>query len=214
MDVVLDNLGRYAEGMHTTVSLTLLSFAAAFAIGLVVAAFRVSPVLPLRAAGAAYVEVFRNIPLVALFVIFFFGFPKIGVRYEPFPSAVVVLAVYTGAFMAEAVRSGINTVAKGQAEAAQALGLTFGQTLRVVVLPQALRSVVAPVGNIFIALVKNSAIAFTISVVELTGVADNLNTDTAQPIPVFLGAAVAYLLLTIPSGIAFGAIEKRVAVKR
>lgn len=214
MDVVLDNLGRYAEGMRTTASLTLLSFAAAFAIGLVVAAFRVSPVPPLRAAGAAYVEVFRNIPLVALFVMFFFGFPKIGVRFEPFPSSVIVLAVYTGAFTAEAIRAGINTVARGQAEAAQAQGLTFGQTLRLVVVPQALRSVVAPIGNIFIALIKNSAIAFTISVVELTGAADQLNTDTARPLPVFLGAAVAYLVLTIPAGIAFGALERRVAVRR
>jgi glutamate transport system permease protein len=212
--VVIDNLGLYAEGMRTTVSLTLLSFAIAFAIGLVVAAFRVSPVPPLRAAGTAYVEVFRNIPLPVLFVLFFFGFPKIGVRYDPFPSSIIVLSVYTGAFLAETVRAGINTVAAGQAEAARAIGLTFPQTLRMVVLPQALRTVVAPVGNIFIALVKNSSIAFTISVVDLTGMADRLNTDTARPVPVFLGAAVAYLVLTIPAGVAFGALEQRVAVKR
>jgi glutamate transport system permease protein len=214
VDVVLDHLGQYGEGMRTTVSLTLLSFAVAFAIGLVVAGFRVSPVPPLRAAGALYVETFRNIPLPVLFVLFFFGLPKAGMRYEPFPSAVVVLSVYTGAFLAETIRSGINTVAVGQAEAARAIGLTFPQTLRMVILPQALRAVVAPVGNIFIALVKNSSIAITISVAELTGVADRLNTDTARPVQVFLGAAVAYLILTIPAGIGFGALERRVAIKR
>jgi glutamate transport system permease protein len=214
VDVVLDHLGQYGEGMRTTVSLTLLSFAVAFAIGLVVAGFRVSPVPPLRAAGALYVETFRNIPLAVLFVLFFFGLPKAGVRFDPFPSAVVVLSVYTGAFLAETIRSGINTVAVGQAEAARAIGLTFPQTLRIVILPQALRAVVAPVGNIFIALVKNSSIAFTISVVELTGVADRLNTETARPVQVFLGAAIGYLILTIPAGIGFGALERRVAIKR
>jgi glutamate transport system permease protein len=213
-DVVFSNLDIYIEGMKTTVSLTLFSFAVAFAIGLVVAAFRVSPVPPLRLAGVTYVEVFRNIPLPVLFVIFFFGFPKIGVRYEPFLSAVIVLSVYTGAFLAETVRAGINTVAKGQAEAARAIGLTFPQTLRIVILPQALRTVVAPVGNIFIALIKNSAIALTISVAELTNVAEQLNTDTARPVEVFLGAAVAYLVLTLPAGVAFGAIERRVGIKR
>lgn len=186
----------------------------AFAIGVTVAAFRVSPVPPLRAGGAAYVEVFRNIPLPVLFVLFFFGLPKVGIKYTPFASSVIVLSVYTGAFIAETVRAGVNTVARGQAEAARAIGLTFAQTLRLVILPQALRAVVGPVGNIFIALIKNSAIAFTISTVELTGVADRLNTVTARPIPVFLGAAIAYLLLTIPSGVAFGAIERRVAIKR
>jgi glutamate transport system permease protein len=180
----------------------------------VVAAFRVSPAPPLRIAGAWYVEVFRNIPLPVLFAVFFFGFPKIGVLYSPFTSAIIVLSVYTGAFLAETVRSGINTVARGQAEAARAIGLTFPQTLRIVILPQALRTVVAPVGNIFIALIKNSSIAFTISVAELTGVADQLQTVTARPVEVFLGAAVGYLILTLPSGAVFAAIEQRVAIKR
>src|SRR5437588_855934 len=132
--------------MWVTVQLTLLGFVLAFAIGIVVAACRVSPVPPLRAAGTFYVEVFRNIPLIVLFV------------------------------------------------------LRFPQVLRIVVLPQALRSVVAPLGNLFIALVKNSSIAYTISVVELTGVADRLTTETAKPLAVFSGAFVAYLILTIPSG--------------
>ena len=214
MGVVFDNLDVYVEGMKVTVELTLVSFAVAFVIGLLVAAFRVSPVPPLRAAGTAYVEVFRNIPLPVLFVAFFFGFPKLGIVYSPFISAIVVLSVYTGAFLAETVRAGINTVAVGQAEAARAIGLTYPQTLRIVVLPQALRTVVAPIGNIFIALIKNSAIAFTISVVELTGAAERLNTDTARPVQVFLGAAAAYLLFTIPAGVAVGALEKRVAIRR
>jgi glutamate transport system permease protein len=214
VDVVLDNLGRYWSGMQTTVSLTLWAFVVAFVVGIVVAGFRVSPVPPLRLAGALYVETVRNTPLPVIFVLFFFGLPKVGLIYSPFVSAVVVLAAYTGAFIAETVRSGINTVAKGQAEAARSLGLTFMQVLGLVVLPQALRAVVAPLGSLFIALTKNSSIAYTISVLELTGVSERLSTDTARPIPVFLGAAVAYLLLTLPAGFAIGAIERRVAIKR
>ncbi len=194
--------------------LTLLSFAIAFLLGTIVAACRVSPVPPLRVFGAFWVETFRNTPLTVLMVLFFFGFPKIGIRYAAFPSAVTVLAVYTSAFIAETVRSGINTVSTGQAEAARAIGLTFGSTLRIVVLPQAFRTVVGPIGSLFIALTKNSSIASVISVAELTKIADNLNTDTAQPIAVFGGAAIAYLLLTIPSGFAFGYLERRVAIRR
>jgi glutamate transport system permease protein len=212
--LILDNLSLYWQGLVTTVGLTLLAFVAAFVIGVVLAACRVSPIPPLRAAAALYVETIRNTPLAVLFVLFFFGFPKIGVRYSTFASAVIVLAAYTGAFIGETVRSGINTVAAGQAEAARALGLTFPQVLWFVVLPQALRSVVAPLGNLFIALAKNSSIASLISVVELTGVADRLTTSSARPVAAFLGAGIAYLLLTFPAGLAFGALERKVAIRR
>jgi glutamate transport system permease protein len=178
------------------------------------ASFRVSPVPPLRAAGTAYVEVVRNIPLAVLMVLFFFGFPKLGIAYSPFVSAVIVLSAYTGAFMTETIRAGINTVARGQVDAARAVGLTFPQVLGLVVLPQALRSVVAPLGNLFIALTKNTSIAFLISTPELTRVTHELAFETAQPLAVFLGTAVAYLLLTLPSGLVFGAIERRAAVRR
>lgn len=195
--------------------LTLLSFALALLLGTIVAACRVSPVPPLRVAGATWVELFRNTPLTLMMLLFFFGFTKIGIGpFEPFPSAVIVLSVYTSAFVAETVRSGINTVAGGQGEAARAIGLTFAQTMRLVVLPQAFRTVVAPLGSLFIALTKNSSIASVISVGEISKLADNLNTDTARPLQVFAGAAVAYLILTLPSGFLVGAVERRLAFKR
>lgn len=195
--------------------LTLLSFAFALLLGTIVAACRVSPVPPLRVAGATWVELFRNTPLTLMMLLFFFGFTKIGIGpFEPFPSAVIVLSVYTSAFVAETVRSGINTVAGGQGEAARAIGLTFAQTMRLVVLPQAFRTVVAPLGSLFIALTKNSSIASVISVGEISKLADNLNTDTARPLQVFAGAAVAYLILTLPSGFLVGALERRLAFKR
>jgi glutamate transport system permease protein len=212
--VVFDNLGRFGEGLRTTASLAVLSYLVAFFLGTLVAGLRVSPVLPLRWLGTIWTEALRNTPLTVLFFVFFFGFTKIGVSYVPFTSAVIVLGCYTSAFVAETVRSGINSVAPGQAEAARGLGLSFPQVLGSIVLPQALRTVVAPLGSLFIALIKNTSIAFTISVVELTRVTNDLANQTGDAIPVYAGAAVAYLLLTLPSSAVIGAIERKVAIRR
>jgi len=214
VSVLVHNLGAFGVGLRTTLALTLASFAGALAIGIVIASMRVSPVAPLRAAGTAYVEIVRNIPLLVLLFLFYFGFPKIGIQYRGFTSAVIVLSAYTGAFVAEAVRSGVNTVAQGQAEAARAIGLTFTQSMRLVVLPQALRAVVAPIGNIFVALIKNTALASTITVMELGFEYQLLITATAQPVPVALGTAVCYLVLALSAGWLFSVIEHRVAIKR
>lgn len=200
--------------MGTTVALTLASFTVALVIGTVVAAFRVSPVPPLRLAGATWVELLRNIPLSVLMLGFYFGFTKIDIRYGEFTTAVIVLGAYTSSFVAETVRAGINGVSRGQGEAARSIGLTFPQSLRLVVLPQAIRTVVAPLGGLFIALIKNSSLASLIAVVELSDVADQVSTATARPIPAFLGAAVGYLLLALPAGAAVSRLERRAAIKR
>lgn len=214
MELLLDNLGLFGSGIRLTIALTLASYAGALAIGLVIATFRVSPVPPLRAAGAFYVETIRNIPPLVIMVLFYFGLPNIDVQFSEFVSAVIVLSLYTAAFVGEAIRAGINTVSAGQAEAARAIGLTFRQTLGLVVMPQALRSVVPPLGNLFIALVKNTSLASVISVHELTFQSKGLITDTSQGLMVFLGTALAYLLLTLPAGWVIGRIERKTAIKR
>ena len=214
MDAVLSNLDTFGEGLLETLKLSVVAFALAFLIGLLVATMRVSPVAPLRAAGLAYVEIFRNIPLTAFFALAVFGLPKVGLTVSFFRFAVLVLAMYTGAFISEALRSGINTVSAGQAEAARSIGLTFGQTLRHVVLPQALRSVVQPVGSLFIALAKNSAIASQFAVLELTAAFEGLTEKEAATLPLLIGTAIAYLCLTIPAGLLTGVIERRVAIVR
>ena len=215
MDVVLDNRDLFLSGMRTTVSLTLVSFGIALVIGTVVAGFRVSPIPPLRAVGAFYVATVRNTPLAVLMVLFFSGFPDAGIIVDSrYVSAIIVLSAYTGAFVGETVRAGVNAVSRGQGEAARAIGLTFPQVLILVVLPQAVRTVVAPLGSIFIALIKNSSLAALISVAELAGNAEGLLTSLAEPIPIFLGAAACYLALTIPSGFAVAWLERKVAIKR
>lgn len=214
MGVVLDNLDRFLDGMQATVVLTLLSFAFAAVLGVVTAGFRVSPVPPLRAAGAVYVNIVRNTPLLVLFFLFYFGLTKVGIFFTPFTTAIVVLSLYTGTFVGETVRAGINAVARGQGEAARSLGMTFPQLLTVVVLPQAVRTVVQPLGSIFIALIKNSAVATFFSVPNLLTTGDALATETARVVPIYLGAAVAYLLMTLPAGQAVGWLERRVAIRR
>lgn len=205
---------RFIEGALVTLRLTLLSFVGAMAIGVVIASFRVSPIPPLRRFASAYVSVFRNTPLLVIFFLFFFGLPKVGILFQPFTSAMIVMSMYTGAYMGEVVRSGINAVSAGQMEAGRAIGLNFVQLLRLIVVPQALRTVVAPIGNLFIANAKNTSIALTIGVVELTSVSRELINRTAEVWPSLLGAAAIYTVALLFSGYLFGAIERRVAIAR
>ena len=209
MDVFFDHFDVYWQGFRTTVSLTALSFALALAIGTVLASCRVSPVRPLRVAATAYVEVVRNTPLTVHILLAFFGWPKLGFRFGPFTTAVIVLAYYTGAFVGETIRAGINTVGRGQVDAARSIGLRFDQVLGAVVLPQAVRSVVAPLGSVLSALVRNSAVAYVISVHDLMGVSDRLITETARPVPVLLGAAISYYVITIPIAFLINYVDRR-----
>jgi glutamate transport system permease protein len=214
VNAVFDNLDLYRQGMVGTVTITLGAFALAFVVGVVVATFRVSPVPPLRWAGTIWVEVLRNVPLTVWLFIAFFGLPKLGFAFNPWWTAVLACGAYTSAFVAETVRSGFNAVPSGQAEAARALGLTFPQVLGSVVWPQALRSVVPPLGSVFIALTKNTSLAYLVGAVELTAITLDLINKTAQVFPLFIGTAIAYLLLTLPSGWLTSRIERKVAIRR
>lgn len=217
MQALLDNLDLLWSGFLTTLGMSVVAAVLATVLGTVLAAFRVSPISPLRALGAAYVQLVRNTPLTAVFFIVIFGLPAVDVTFQNFfIAAIVALSVYTAAFVCEVVRSGINSVSAGQAEAARAIGLTFGQSLREVVLPQAFRTVVPPLGNLWIALVKNSAIAGGgFAVFDLAQLAPGLARDNpAQVLAIFGGIALAYMVITVPSGIAVGIIERRTAILR
>jgi glutamate transport system permease protein len=215
VDAVLDNLDAYREGFVTTLELSVLSSVLALVGGTLLAAMRVSPVPTLRAAGATYVELVRNTPLTVVFFFVVFVLPQLDILLPYFAFAVIALTVYHAAFFCEAVRSGINAVGVGQAEAARSIGLTFGQSLRLVVLPQAFRTVIPPLINVVIALIKNSSIAAAFGVVELTATGTRLaNANGDAVIAVLVGVAVCYLVLTLPSGWLAGRLERRVAVAR
>ena len=215
MDAVLDNLDAYRQGFVTTLELSVLASVLALLLGTVLAAMRVSPVPTLRAAGTAYVELVRNTPLTVVFFFVVFVLPQLDILLPYFAFAVIALTVYHAAFFCEAVRSGINAVGVGQAEAARSIGLTFGQSLHLVVLPQAFRTVIPPLINVVIALIKNSSIAAAFGVVELTATGIRLgNANGDAVIAVLAGVAVCYLMLTLPSGWLAGRLERRVAVAR
>ncbi|MEV5597889.1 amino acid ABC transporter permease [Streptomyces sp. NPDC052496] len=215
MNVLLDYLPEFRTGFLGTVSLTAASAALALLLGLLIAGFRVSPVPPLRAFGTAWVTLLRNTPLTLLFLVAFFVVPQIffpGI--SPFVLATLALGFYTSSFICEAVRSGINTVPLGQAEAARSIGMTFVQTLRIIVLPQATRTVIPPLSSILIALTKNSAIAGAFSNAELFNVSKLLN-DQGRPIGwIFLWIALAYLIITFAISGIFRLLERRLEVAR
>lgn len=215
MSDVLDNLDVFLRGFRTTVSLTLLAAIGALLLGTLIAAMRVSPVPPLRWAGAAYVRLVRNTPLTVVFFLVVFGLPEVDVTLSFYRFAVLALTVYTAAFVAEAVRSGINSVPAGQAEASRSIGMTFFQTLRLVVLPQAFANIVPPLASVFIALLKNTSIASAFFIFEGVQAMNQLITKFGNSvIPIIAAAAVGYLVLALLSAFLFGLLERAVSVGR
>jgi glutamate transport system permease protein len=209
MNVLTDNWDTFWNGFVGTLELTAASAALALILGVVVAACRVSPVAPMRVFGASWVNVLRNTPLTLLFFAVVLGLPRFGIVLPFFVFAVLALGCYTSAFICEAVRSGINTVPGGQGEAARSLGMTFGQTLGMIVMPQAFRSVLPPVGSTLIALAKNSAIAGSFSVVELLGTYRTLSEQGFDIVWTFVWIAVGYLVITLSISAVFRIMEKR-----
>ena len=183
-------------------------------LGVLMAGFRVSPVRPLRVFGTVWVTVLRNTPLTLLFFIVVLGLPRFDITLPFYTFAVLALGCYTSAFVCESMRSGINTVPSGQGEAARSLGMSFGQTMSLVVLPQAYRSVVAPIGSVMIALAKNTAIAGSFSVTELLGTYRTINELGYSIIWTFFWIAVGYLIITLAISAVFNLLERRVAVSR
>lgn len=214
-NVLANNTDLFVRGFSTTLRLFVISAIGSLLLGTLLATLRVSPVPVLRNTGAMYVTLLRNTPLTLVFAAFAFAYPLLRiVSLSFFMSAVVALTLYTAAFVCEVVRSGINTVNVGQAEAARALGLTFGQTLGSVVLPQAIRSVVPPLASVQIALLKNTTIAAGFSVAEAGAIRDNLS-ERGENVLVGLGwVALGFLILVIPLTLLQRNLEQRWRVAR
>jgi glutamate transport system permease protein len=224
MDVFSDptNVDTYVTGFLWILKLTAAATLFAIVFGTLLAGMRVSPVPVLRGFGTAWVNIFRNTPLTLVIFFCYFGlFSTLGVTVSDeiernnYWLGVIGLSVYTSAFVCEAIRSGINTVPAGQAEAARAIGMTFRQTLTMIILPQAGRAVVAPLGSILIALAKNATIVGTIGLAESSNaMKDLINSNGDAVIPIFLVFAGTFAVVLIPTGYAFGWLANRLAVKR
>ena len=215
MDAIIENLPRFVDAFLMTVRLLVVSGLAALVIGTFIAALRISPVPALRGFATVYTEILRNTPLTLVLFFCAFVLPQLGVRLDYVLAATIGLALYTSPFVAEAIRSGINGVPVGQAEAARAIGLNFGQSVTLVVLPQAIRMVIPPLINVLIALTKNTSVAAGFAVLELVAVSRQVIQLTGKATRPILGAvAVFYLVITIPRGPAANALERKVRVLR
>jgi glutamate transport system permease protein len=226
VEVLNEYRGQIIEAFWITIQLTVFSALGALILGTVVAAMRLAPVPTLNWLGAAYVNVVRNTPLTLVILFCSFGLAQtLGVTLvDPtsptsivdsnFRLAVLGLTLYTAAFVCETVRAGVNTVPLGQAEAARSLGFTFGQNMRIVLLPQAFRAVIIPLGSVLIALTKNTTIASAIGVAEAALLMKEMIENTAALLVVGAIFAVGFVVLTLPLGLFFGWLGRRLAVAR
>lgn len=210
MEAVFSNFDEYLKAFGLTLGLFVVSGLASLVLGAVLATLRVGPVGIMRKAAGLYVVLFRNTPLLMIFIFMAAAMPKLGYNFRFvenisigdwnvsafFVRSCIALTLYTSAFVCEAFRSGVNAVPLGQAEAARAVGMTFVQSMKLVVLPQALRAVVPPLTSVQIALVKNTSVAAAFGMAEATATMRSFNNDNAdQRIQIFFLFAIGYIII-------------------
>ncbi|WP_417510493.1 amino acid ABC transporter permease [Microbacterium sp.] len=201
MDVIFGNLDLWGEALGNTLLVFVFGGIIALVLGLIVGAMRVSPVPVARAVGTGYVNIIRNTPLTLVFFFFVFGYPVLGLpNLSNTLLGILAIGIYTATYVAETLRAGISTVPVGQAEAARAIGLPFGQVMSLVILPQAFRSVVPPMMSVFIALLKNTTVAAGFSIGELAALRATINDShdrPGSPMEVLLWVAVVFVIMVL-----------------
>ena len=215
-EVLSEHFPEFSSGFWVTIRLVAISFVIAMVVGTLVAALRVAPLKPLNWIGGLFVETFRNTPLLVLLFISFAGLRRAGLPIDPWVAGTASLGLYTAAYVAEALRSGVFAVGKGQIEASLSLGLDYPRTLRYVVLPQAFRTVIPHLGSLTIAMIKNSAIigVSLLALPDLLKQARIIQSRTFETNETGFWAAVGYLILTGLVTIVIRRLELRYAIKR
>ena len=219
MQTIVDNLDVFGRAVWGTLVLAFWAGIGSLVLGTLLAVLRVAPSAALRAFGTGYVNLVRNTPLTLVMFFTVFGLPALQISFGDTAStnyriyALLALIAYTACFVCEAIRSGINTVPVGQAEAARAIGLPFAQVLALVVLPQALRAVVPPLGNVLIAMVKNTSVASAFSNFQLiSGMRGLIEDNGNAAISILLGTTLAYVLVVGVLALGLRAAERKLAV--
>jgi His/Glu/Gln/Arg/opine family amino acid ABC transporter permease subunit len=211
---VLEERGWYflstlLGGLPETLIVAIGSLIFALVFGLFVALLRISPWRILRLIAIVYIEIFRGTPaLVQLFVIYF-GFPDVGYQPSPFQAAIIGLGLNGAAYLSEIYRAGIESIHRGQMEAALSVGMTPARAMRYIVLPQAIRTMLPPITNFAIVLLKDTALVFAVGVVEIMALARMLTTETLQSAAIYLIAGAIYLCMTIPMGQLAARLERQ-----
>ncbi|WP_210502923.1 amino acid ABC transporter permease [Nocardioides xinjiangensis] len=229
MDAVFSNSGEYLMAFGLTIGLFVVSGIASLVLGTLLAVMRVGPVSILNKAAAVYVTLFRNTPLLMIFIFIFIAMPVLGYNFKFvegveiagynvsafFFRACLALTLYTSAFVCEAMRSGVNAVPLGQAEAGRAIGLTFAQSMNLVILPQAARAVIPPLTSVLIALAKNTSVAAAFGIAEATATMRSFTNDNAdQRIGIFLAFAIGYVVVVEVISLSSYLVERKVKVAR
>jgi glutamate transport system permease protein len=229
MDDVFANFDLVLKAFGLTVALFLVSGIASLILGALLASLRVGPVAVLARAVSAYVTVVRNTPLLMIFVFIFIAMPVLGYNFKVvegveiagynvsafFFRACLALTLYTSAFVCEAMRSGVNAVPLGQAEAGRAIGLTFAQSMTLVILPQAARAVIPPMTSVMIALAKNTSVAAAFGLAEATATMRGFTNNNAdQRIGIFLAFAIGYIIVVEVISLSSYLVERKVKVAR
>ena len=216
LDVLTEHWSEFSSGFWVTVRLVAIAFVIAMVVGTLVAALRIAPSKWLSRLGGLYVEVFRNVPLLVLLFISFAGLRRAGLDINAWVAGTGSLGLYTAAYVAEVLRSGVFTVGKGQIEAGLSLGFSYFETLRRIVLPQAFRTVISPMGSLMIAMIKNSAIVGVslLALPDLLKQARIVQARTFETNEAFFWAALGYLILTGAATLVVRSLERRYAIRR
>ncbi|MBR3722812.1 MAG: amino acid ABC transporter permease [Selenomonadaceae bacterium] len=209
-NLVINSLPLLLTGAAVTVEITALSITLGIIIGLFAGIARISKIRPLRYAAAVYVDFFRGTPLLVQIFIIYFALPLLtGQRIDPFIAAITACGINSGAYVAEIFRAGITSVDKGQMEAGRSLGMTWVDTMRYIIIPQAFRRVIPPLGNEFIALLKDSSLVSVIGFEELTRNGQLIIARTYGAMEIWLSVAVIYLIMTLSISRFVAYLEKR-----
>ncbi|KYO64096.1 amino acid ABC transporter permease [Thermovenabulum gondwanense] len=210
--IVLPYITLFIRGSLIAIEITALAVMMGVVIGTFVGMGKMSRIFIIRALCTVYVEVIRGTPLLVQILIFYFGLPQLtGYSLSEFPAAVIALGINSGGYVAEIVRGGILAVDKGQMEAARSLGMSYAQAMRYIILPQAFKKIIPPLGNEFITLLKNSSLATTIGFPELTRAAQVVAGNTYRPFEPYITAALFYLIMTLSFTQLLGVVERRLA---
>jgi polar amino acid transport system permease protein len=211
-DIVISRLPILLNATLKTIELTLMAIFLGTIIGLFVALIKISQKKPLVLIGTMYTWIFRGMPLLVQLFIIYYGLPSIGIEFTAHQAAIMGLSLCGGAYIAEIIRAGIQSIDKGQMEAAYSLGMSWQQAMFRVIIPQSFKRLIPPMGNEFITLLKDTSLVAVISMVELLRAAQTQASATFKPFEMYMTAGVIYLLLTTIFTIIFKKIEERLAL--
>lgn len=201
----------YIDATVTTLKISLIALLIGLLLGIVICLAKISTIKVLNVLATIYVEVIRNTPILVQIMIIYFALPEVGISFTPFMSAIIALSINSGAYVSEIFRSGILAIDKGQMEAGRSLGLSYFQTMKFIILPQALKNSLPALGNEFISLVKESSIVYFVGVADIMFAANTVKNATYETFGPYLIAAAIYFIITSVLSFLVKRLEKKLA---